>query len=133
MAQADWDAVRAEQPAGGICNFDWDGGSRYTWRKAASVEISGTAFPARAEFSDVGIKKKSFCGSINSEKPCIHLDFGKFSDTSEERAEDLFGSRYLTLNNSIQDLSYVRQPLGYRLLAMAGLPHSRLQLGRASS
>ncbi|WP_029107869.1 CotH kinase family protein [Mycobacterium sp. URHD0025] len=130
MAQADWDAVRAEQPAGGICNFDWDGGPRYTWRKAASVEISGTAFPARAEFSDVGIKKKSFCGSINSEKPCIHLDFGKFSDTSEERAEDLFGSRYLTLNNSIQDLSYIRQPLGYRLLAMAGLPHSRCNLAR---
>src|SRR5215475_1410276 len=78
MAQADWDAVRTEQPAGGICNFDWDGGSRYTWRKAVSVEISGTAFPARDEFSDVGVKKKSFCGSINSEKPCIHLDFGKF-------------------------------------------------------
>ncbi|OBB12004.1 spore coat protein CotH [Mycolicibacterium setense] len=130
MAQADWDAVRTEQPAGGICNFDWDGGPRYTWRKAASVEISGTAFPARAEFSDVGVKKKSFCGSINSEKPCIHLDFGKFSDTSEELAEDLFGSRYLTLNNSIQDLSYIRQPLGYRLLAMAGLPHSRCNLAR---
>ncbi|KHO22704.1 spore coat protein CotH [Mycolicibacterium setense] len=130
MAQADWDAVRTEQPAGGICNFDWDGGPRYTWRKASSVEISGTAFPARAEFSDVGVKKKSFCGSINSEKPCIHLDFGKFSDTSEELAEDLFGSRYLTLNNSIQDLSYIRQPLGYRLLAMAGLPHSRCNLAR---
>lgn len=130
MAQADWDAVRTEQPDGGICNFDWDGGSRYTWRKAASVEISGTAFPARAEFSDVGVKKKSFCGSINSEKPCIHLDFGKFSDTSEERAEDLLGSRYLTLNNSIQDLSYVRQPLGYHLLGMAGLPHSRCNLVR---
>ncbi|MDF3341768.1 CotH kinase family protein [Mycolicibacterium septicum] len=130
MAQADWDAVRTEQPAGGICNFDWDGGSRYTWRKAASVEISGTSFPARAEFSDVGVKKKSFCGSINSEKPCIHLDFGKFSDTSEERAEDLLGSRYLTLNNSIQDPSYVRQPLGYHLLGMAGLPHSRCNLVR---
>lgn len=130
MAQADWDAVRTEQPSGGICNFDWDGGSRYTWRKAASVEISGTAFPARAEFSDVGVKKKSFCGSINSEKPCIHLDFGKFSDTSEERAEDLLGSRYLTLNNSIQDPSYVRQPLGYHLLGMAGLPHSRCNLVR---
>lgn len=130
MAQADWEAVRTEQPAGGICNFDWDGGSRYTWRKAASVEISGTSFPARAEFSDVGVKKKSFCGSINSEKPCIHLDFGKFSDTSEERAEDLLGSRYLTLNNSIQDPSYVRQPLGYHLLGMAGLPHSRCNLVR---
>ena len=45
MPQADWDAVRTEQPAGGPCNFDWAGDSRYTWRKAASVKISGTSFP----------------------------------------------------------------------------------------
>lgn len=69
MAQADWDAVRAEQPAGGICNFDWDGGPRYTWRKAASVEISGTAFPARAEFSDVGIKKNPSAARSTAKNP----------------------------------------------------------------
>ncbi len=46
MPQADWDAVRNEEPAGGRCNFNFTGGSRYTWRKAASVEISGTRFPA---------------------------------------------------------------------------------------
>ena len=28
MPQADWDAVRTEQPAGGVCNFEWTGGSR---------------------------------------------------------------------------------------------------------
>lgn len=130
MAQADWDALRTEQPAGGVCNFDWDGGSRYTWRKAISVEVSGTRFPARAEFTGVGVKKKSFCGSIDSEKPCIHLDFGKFDESTEDRAEELFGTRYLTLNNSVQDPSYVRQPLGYHLLGMAGLPHSRCNLAQ---
>ena len=77
MPQADWDAVRTEQPAGGPCNFDWTGDSRYTWRKATSVEISGTSFPAATTFTDVGVKKKSFCGSINSDKPCLHIDFGK--------------------------------------------------------
>ena len=25
MPQADWDAVRTEEPAGGRCNFDWTG------------------------------------------------------------------------------------------------------------
>src|SRR4051795_2361737 len=65
MPQADWDAVRTEQPAGGPCNFDWTGDSRYTWHKAASVKISGTAFPAATTFTGVGVKKKSFCGSIN--------------------------------------------------------------------
>jgi hypothetical protein len=29
-------------------------------------------------FTEVGVKKKSFCGSINSDKPCLHIDFGKF-------------------------------------------------------
>src|SRR3954451_4249930 len=130
MPQADWDAVRTEQPAGGHCNFDWTGGSRYTWREAASVEISGTAFPASTTFTKVGIKKKSFCGSINSDIPCLHIDFGKISGTKAKAAEDLIGSRYLTLNNSVQDRSYVRQPLGYTLLGMAGLPHSRCNFAR---
>ena len=112
MPQGDWDAVRTEQPAGGACNFDWTGGSRYTWRKATSVEISGTSFPARTTFTKVGVKKKSFCGSINSEKPCLHIDFGKFSAANVPLIEALIGSRYVTLNNTIQDPSYIRQPLG---------------------
>ena len=124
MPQRDWDAVRTEQPAGGRCNFDWTGGSRFTWRKAPSVEISGTHFPARTTFSDVGVKKKSFCGSFRNDKPCLHLDFGRFSEANITPTEALIGSRYLTLNNSVQDRSYVRQPLAYTLLDMAGLPHS---------
>ena len=130
MPQAEWDAVRTEKPAGGTCNFDWTGDSRYTWRKATSVEVSGTNFPAATTFTDVGIKKKSFCGSINSDKPCLHIDFGKISAITASAAEDLIGSRYLTLNNSVQDPSYVRQPLGYALLGMAGLPHSRCNFVR---
>ncbi|MGW3999870.1 CotH kinase family protein [Amycolatopsis sp. NPDC004772] len=125
MPPGDWDAVRTEQPAGGVCNFDWTGGSRYTWRKATSVEVSGTKFPARTSFADVGIKKKSFCGSLSSSKPCLHLDFGKFSDANKDPVRKLIGSRYLTLNNSVQDLSYLRQLLGYKLFELAGLPHSR--------
>src|SRR6476469_4120022 len=130
MPQADWDAVRTEKPAGGPCNFDWTGDSRYTWRKATSVELSGTNFPAATTFTDVGIKKKSFCGSINSDKPCLQIDFGKVSATTASAAEDLIGSRYLTLNNSVQDRSYTRQPLGYTLLGLAGLPHSRCNFAR---
>jgi hypothetical protein len=130
MPQGDWDALRTEQPAGGQCNHDWTGGSRFTWHEAPSVEISGTSFPARTTFTQVGVKKKSFCGSLNSNKPCLHIDFGKFSADNEPVIEALIGSRYLTLNNTIQDPSYVRQPLGYTLLGMAGLPHSRCNFAR---
>jgi CotH kinase protein len=127
MPRSDWDAVRTAQPAGGVCNFQWAGGrgGRYTWQKATSVEISGTSFPAQTMFTEVGVKKKSFCGSINSDKPCLHIDFGKFNKANVPLIEALIGSRYLTLNNTIQDRSYIRQPLGYKLLAMAGLPNSR--------
>jgi hypothetical protein len=130
MSQGDWDAVRTEQPKGGVCNFEWTGGARFTWRKAASVEISGTNFPARTTFTEVGVKKKSFCGSLNSEKPCLHIDFGRFRDANVPLVTGLIGSRYITLNNSIQDRSYIRQPLVYRLLGMAGLPHSRCNFAR---
>jgi CotH kinase protein len=130
MSHGDWDAVRTEEPAGGRCNFNWTGGSRFTWRKAASVEISGTRFPARTTFSDVGVKKKSFCGSFRNEKPCLHIDFGRFSEANIAGIESLIGSRYVTLNNSVQDRSYTRQPLGYTLLALAGLPHSRCNFAR---
>jgi CotH kinase protein len=130
MPQTDWDAVRTEQPAGGVCNFQWTGGSRFTWRKATSVEISGTSFPAQTTFIQVGVKKKSFCGSLNSDKPCLHIDFGKFRKANLPLIEALIGSRYLTLNNTIQDRSYIRQPLGYKLLAMVGLPNSRCNFAR---
>src|SRR5205809_7584603 len=130
MPPADWEAVRTEQPAGGVCNFDYVGDSRYTWHRATSVEISGSTFPAVATFTDVGVKKKSFCGSLNSDKPCLHIDFGKFSDANVPVVEALIGSRYLTLNNSLQDQAFVRQPLGYTLFGLAGLPHSRCNFAR---
>jgi len=125
MSPAEWDAARSEEPKGGRCNFEWTGDSRYTEHKAASGEISGTKFPAKTTFTDVGIKKKSFCGSIDSDKPCLHVDFGKFGDANAPAIEALIGTRYVTLNNSIQDKSYIKQTLGYRLLDMAGLPNSR--------
>jgi hypothetical protein len=78
----------------------------------------------------VGIKKKSFCGSINSVKPCLHIDFGRFRKSNVPAAEALIGTQYLTLNNSIQDPSYVRQTIGYRLYERAGLPNSRCNYAR---
>ena len=131
MPQAEWDAVRNEEPKGGRCNFEWTGGARYTWRKATSVEISGNeSSPRKTTFTEVGVKKKSFCGSIDSDKPCLHIDFGKFGDANVPAIEALIGSRYVTLNNSIQDKSYIKQTLGYRLLDMAGLPNSRCNYAR---
>ncbi|HYO03647.1 MAG TPA: hypothetical protein VET27_17965 [Mycobacterium sp.] len=57
------------------------------------MEISGTHFPARTTFTNVGVKKKSFCGSLDSEKPCLHVDFGRFGDANLAAVEALIGSR----------------------------------------
>ena len=130
MAQAEWDKVCTEEPKGGRCEWNWTGGSRFTWRQADTVEISGTMFPPRTTFNDVGVKKKSFCGSIDDKKPCLHIDFGRFSSTNEDAIEALIGSRYVTLNNSKQDKSYIKQTLVYRMLQMAGLPNSRCNYAR---
>jgi hypothetical protein len=130
MPPSEWDKVRTEEPKGGRCEWNWTGGSRFTWRQADTVEIVGSRFPARTTFTDVGIKKKSFCGSIDDKKPCLHVDFGRFSNTNEDAIEALIGSRYVTLNNSKQDSSYIKQTLGYRMLQMAGLPNSRCNYAR---
>jgi len=37
MPQSDWDAVRTEQPKGGVCNFEWKGGARFAWKTATAV------------------------------------------------------------------------------------------------
>ena len=133
MPHAEWDKLRQEEPKGGRCGFEFIGSGRYSWGEATSVEISGTSFPAGTHsFNKVGIKKKSFCGSIDDKKPCIQLDFGKVDAANVPLITDLIGSRYLTLNNSIQDPAYIRQPLGYRLLGMAGLPHSRCNFARVT-
>ncbi|MBL8930608.1 MAG: CotH kinase family protein [Kineosporiaceae bacterium] len=130
MAPADWAALKAAEPRGGFCNFAFTG-ERYDWYHATSVEISGTAFPAGGphSFTDVGISKKSFCGSFSTTKPSLRLNFSRFLD-HEDAIEALIGTQYVTLHNCVQDPSYVRQPLGYELFRLAGLPFSRCNIAR---
>ena len=126
MPQSDWEALRNAEPYGGTCNFAYIG-ERYDWFSTSSVEISGSAFPSGGahSFASVAISKKSYCGSISSSKPALRLDFSKYLSSNEEAVEDLIGTKYITLNNCVQDPSYIRQPLGYLLFKQAGLPYSR--------
>lgn len=139
MPQVDWDNLRKTMPHGGVppnggvCNFAHVG-PRYDWYPPTfpptSVEIETTQFPyvnGSFTFSNVGIKKKSYCGSISSSKPSFHL---KYADADEDAVELLIGTRHLMFNNSIQDTEYIRQCLGYKLLAEAGVPTSRCNFSR---
>lgn len=140
MPAAEWDALRTEYPTGpdgtktrtptkNNTSTDWrcyrdipSNIDSFTTHKNVQVTIGGSAFlPASANFTGAEIKKKSYCGSFTgslNEKPSLKLKL-------PSSAEDVLGSRYLILNNSKQDSSYIRQALGYKLFGLAGLPHSR--------
>ncbi|KAF2111837.1 coth protein-domain-containing protein [Lophiotrema nucula] len=127
MTTMDWQALKDAQPRGGRCNTDFTG-DRYDWFKA-NITVSGSKYPKSTSFPGVGIIKKSYCGSFSTSKPAFRLDFGKFTDNGDAIV-GLIGTKNVTLNNSIQDSSYVRQPLGYELFRQAGLPYCRCNFAK---
>jgi hypothetical protein len=76
---------------------------------------------------DVGIRKKGFVGSASTTKPSLKLDFGEF--VSGQRLE---GLDRLTLNNSVQDPSFVKTCLAYQFMAAAGVPAPRCNFARVT-
>jgi hypothetical protein len=75
-----------------------------------SITVDGTTFPM------VGLHKKGFFGSLDTVKPSIKVDFGQYVS-----GQEYDGLSKLTLNNSKQDPSYVRQCLTYGVFAAAGV------------
>jgi hypothetical protein len=117
MADADWDALRAETRSvldilGGDC-------------LAQPFESPFTYFPADLtvdgeRFAEVGLRKKGFLGSLSEEKPSLKVKLDEYVDGQEIRGLDK-----LTFNNSQQDASYLRQCLAYDLFRAAGVPAPR--------
>jgi hypothetical protein len=68
----------------------------------------------------VGVRKKGFLGSLSVDKPSLKVDFNQYV-----AGQSLDGSKGLTLNNSQQDPSYLRQCLGYAVFTAAGIPAPR--------
>ena len=70
--------------------------------------------------SNVGVRKKGFIGSMNYDKPSFKIRFDKFVDD-----QTYLDAKRLTLNNDVQDASYVRQCLAYDLFRAVGTPAPR--------
>ena len=118
----------------------------YDWFKTTSVAISGTKYPTQKQsFAPVSIVKKSFAGSISNVKPSLKLEFSRLTKKEEKNASPaeldaakkneaailaLIGTKNLTLNNSVQDPSYVRQPLGYEVFRQGGIPYARCSFAK---
>jgi len=88
--------------------------SIYTWF-GATVTVDGETH------ADVGVRKKGFIGSQSDNKPSLKLRFDKYVD-----GQSLGGvMERMTLNNSVQDLSFVNTCLSYRVFAASGNPAPR--------
>jgi hypothetical protein len=85
----------------------------FTWYEA-DVSVDGELIER------VGIRKKGLIGSLSATRPSVKLKFDKYVDGQSYR-----GLERMTLNNSISDPSLVRQCLGYRAFAAAGIPAPR--------
>lgn len=61
--------------------------------EATSVTLFGKDFKKGKTFSDVGVIKKSYCGSFSKTKPSVRLDFARFVKEQEEAIEKLIGTK----------------------------------------
>ena len=131
MLDSAWNDLRNAEPHGGRCAHAFTG-DRYDWFDVPRVTISGSAFPHGGpySFAPVGLKKRSYCGSFSKSKPSLAINLGRLSEANETAAIGLIGTKYITLNNSRQDDSLIRQALGYELFKRAGVPYSRCNFAR---
>jgi hypothetical protein len=112
-----WDALRHETRTWGDVAAGAECMSRpfrnpFTW------------FPARVSVDgirrdDVMIRKKGFVGSMREDRPALRIKF----DSIDPHA-NLYGLTRLTLNNSYQDPTWIRQCLAYRVFEAADVPAS---------
>lgn len=85
----------------------------FTWFRA-DLELDGRVV------RDVGLRKKGFLGSLDSERPSLRVELDEFVD-----GQKLDGLERLTLNNGKQDPSRLRQCLAYDLFRAAGVAAPR--------
>ncbi len=118
MAPADWDALRNQTRTDEdlFARPDCLGSpfpNPFTWFPA-TVTVDGEVL------ADVAVRKKGFIGSLSTDKPSLKVSIDQL-----EPGRTFHGLERLTLNNSIQDPSYIGQCVAYALFDRAGLPAPR--------
>lgn len=94
----------------------------FTWFRA-TVRVDGEAY------TDVGVRKKGFLGSMSEARPALKVRFDKFVN------DQLLGGvmQRLTLNNALQDGSMLNTCMALRIFADAGLPTPRCSFATVSA
>ena len=80
------------------------------------VTINGDVLP------DVGVRLRGKIGSFRdlSGKPKFKIDLNRFIEDQR-----YWGLETLSLNNSVVDCSFIKEPLGYKVFETVGVPASR--------
>ncbi len=99
---------------------------QYSWRNRKQVErtyVPATIREGKTIWTNVGVHLKGGYGSFRSldEKPGFTLNFDKFSE-----GQRFHGLQKLSLNNSVQDGSYLSDNIARGLHNSAGVPTPRL-------
>lgn len=123
MTETDWLKVKNAEPNGG-CSKTYVG-HRYDWVEANAMLIKSSLEKQDYQYNNVGIKKKSACGSKDNTKPSLNINLTKYNADNSTKAKDEIGTTHLTLNNSKQDNYIIKQCFGYYLFRESGLPASR--------
>ena len=77
--------------------------------------------------AQVGVRKKGFLGSLDTEKPSLKIKFNEFVE-----GQLFSGTKRLTLNNGKQDPSLLNQCLGYKIFNDAGIGAPRCNFATVS-
>jgi ankyrin repeat protein len=99
-------------------------------RKYGPVEGPYTYVTARVtiggvEFPEIGLRKKGFVGSQNTDRPSLKIKLNHLDSQAE-----INGLTMLTFNNNQQDISLMSQPMGYAIYNAAGSPAPRCGYAR---
>jgi hypothetical protein len=116
IAPADWDALRRQTrnwwdivaAEGGRCMVE-PFPKPFTWFPA-SVTVDGEVR------EDVAVRKKGFLGSLDDERPALKIRFDYY-----DPEQTLLGLERLTLNNAVQDPTFVKQCIAFQVFENAGL------------
>jgi spore coat protein H len=122
MAPRDWDRLRRqatdeEEVLSGDC-LAQPFPDVYSYF-SGSVTIGGETV------EEVGIRKKGFLGSLDDVRPSLKIKLDEYVE-----GQELSGLTRLTLNNAIQDDSFLHQCISYDLFAAAGVPAPRCSFAR---
>ena len=100
---------------------------RYRYQRGANASeresVPATVREGNAVYTNVAIHLKGALGSfrpIDSSKPAFTLNFDKFAD-----GQHFHGLQKISLNNSVQDASFLHEKLSRELFTKAGVPVPR--------